>query len=293
MNSQHPDNRRTVRNLLIFSALMITLGWLAWGLESLMDDPSAEGMGMGLWVITPLVVSFLLRAFAGDGWQDLGLKPAFKDNGVWYAVSLLVYPACAALVLVIGAGLGAVTFPGFSGDEIGSLVEVFAAGLVSSLVKNIFEEFGWRGYLAPKLYTFKFNTLVAHGLVGIVWAAWHLPYYLVLLDESDVKDYTSLDMPVFLPLLFVGLIAASIVYGEIRIRTGSVWPAVVMHTMSNALITALILEDNIDIKSDWDALVTPGPEGILMIGLFALIGIAIYRRREQAAVTGVSAALAG
>jgi len=70
-----------VRNLAIFSFLVIALGWLGRGLDSLMGITSSqEGLGLTIWLISPLAVSFLLRAFAGDGWKDLGIRPAIKGN---------------------------------------------------------------------------------------------------------------------------------------------------------------------------------------------------------------------
>ena len=114
MDTQSQSNKHTVRNLAIFTFLVIALPWLGRGLDSLMGSTSSqEGLGLLIWIITPLAASFLLRAFAGDGWKDLGIRPAIKGNGLWYAVSILVYPVCTALVLVIGLALGAVSFPDF------------------------------------------------------------------------------------------------------------------------------------------------------------------------------------
>ena len=37
---------------------------------------------------------------------------------------------------------------------------------------------GWRGFLLPRLQT-RFNPLVSTILVGVVWALWHLPLWLI------------------------------------------------------------------------------------------------------------------
>jgi hypothetical protein len=44
------------------------------------------------------------------------------------------------------------------------------------------------------------------------------------LDISVLQSFTAQSLATFILLAFVGLIAASIVYGEIRILTDSVWP---------------------------------------------------------------------
>jgi membrane protease YdiL (CAAX protease family) len=40
------------------------------------------------------------------------------------------------------------------------------------------EEFGWRGYALPRLQA-KFNALVSSFILGIVWAVWHFPQFLI------------------------------------------------------------------------------------------------------------------
>jgi len=123
--------------------------------------------------------------------------------------------------LVIGLTLGAVSLPIW-------------------FFKNILEEFGWRGYLAPKMLTLGLNDMVAHLIVGIIWAVWHLPYYLGLIDSSMIEGCTTQSLAMFILFTMIGITASSIIYGEIRIRTDSVWPAVLMHSISNAIILCLL-----------------------------------------------------
>lgn len=75
---EYKDKTTTIRNLTIFTILVIASGWIGRGLDILMGNPSKDSLGMLLWLIIPLVVSLLLRAFAGDGWKDIGIKPFFK-----------------------------------------------------------------------------------------------------------------------------------------------------------------------------------------------------------------------
>ena len=75
-------DRATVRNLMIFTITVVAIGWIGWGLDRLMGNQTSESLGMLLWIITPLVATLLLRAFAGDGWKDFGIKPRIKGNVV-------------------------------------------------------------------------------------------------------------------------------------------------------------------------------------------------------------------
>jgi membrane protease YdiL (CAAX protease family) len=92
-------------------------------------------------------------------------------------------------------------------------------------------------------------------------------------------------MITFIPLVFLGLITASVAYGEIRLLTGSVWPAVLMHAVGNAFTTALIQEDYIKMESNLEWLVTPGPEGVLSIVFIGLVGLQLYRLRKKQPIT--------
>lgn len=269
---------------MIFALVATSIGWLGWGLDILMGNPPSQGLGQLLWLVTPLGTALLLRTFAGDGWKDFGFRLALKKNAVWYAVSLVLFPMCATLIVVIGLVLGLTTLPDFSRAKAGLFLNVAALGLIPSFIKNIFEEFAWRGYLAPKMYALGLNDWVGHGLVGLIWAAWHIPYYLFFLDRASFAAYTSQSLITFFPMLFAGVIAMTFIYGEIRLLTQSVWSALVLHTVSNAFGNPLILQGFIEMAPGADVLVSPGPESILSIICYGLIGVGLHQYRKRKTV---------
>jgi len=146
--------------------------------------------------------------------------------------------------------------------------------LSAMFVKNIFEEFAWRGYLAPKLFSLGINRFVAHIGVGVIWALWHIPYLLVLTETTE-------SLSTYIPRVIIGLIILSVVYGEIRYVTNSVWPAVILHTMGNAIVDTLILKKYIDVLEGYEFLVTPSPEGIFTIVITAIVGLWLYKRNTK------------
>ena len=278
MDTKSQSNKHTVRNLAIFTFLVIALPWLGRGLDSLTGGKPGEGIGTIIWIIAPLGASFLLRAFAGDGWKDLGIRPAIKGNVLWYAISILVYPICITLVLVIGLALGMISLPDSPPDKVALFVQAFGLALVTDFFINIFEEFGFRGYLAPRMYTLGLHDFVAHAVVGLIWGAWHFAYF------SFVMSYTTESPVTLVPRFLIATIAASIVYGEIRLLTNSVWPAVLMQTAGGAFLSGLLVHDLIQIKSGTAFLISPGIEGMLSIVLIALVGVGIHLlRRKRAA----------
>lgn len=280
MNAMKQENNTTIRNLTIFIIAVLAIGWIGRGLDVLTGKPSQEGLGILVWLIAPLGVSLLLRAFAGDGWKDFGIKPNFKGNAWWYAAALLVYPVLTALVLLIGRGSGLITFPGLSVDSIGVILQTFALGLLPQFMKNIFEEAAWRGYLAPKVYSLRLNNYAGHVIVGFVWGAWHIPYYLFFLEDSALQNFTVLNPAAFIPLSIVVMIAWAMIYGEIRMATNSIWPAVLMHMTEDALLNQLFTEHHIRIVPGTDWLISP-MNGIVSILLFIAAAVGMRRMRKN------------
>ncbi len=273
----HPINqnhRKTIRNLMIFIILVLASGWIGRALDVATDSPAQEGPGILLWIITPLLASLVLRAFAGDGWKDFGLRPHFKKNVSWYVVALLIYPVLTALVLITGSGLGLITFPDFSLNSLRLISQTFALGILPQFIKNIFEEAAWRGYLAPKVYSLNLNDYSGHLIVGLVWGAWHIPYYLFFLDQSILQNFTTLDLAAFIPLSIIVMISWAMVYGEILLLTKSFWPAVLMHMVEDAFLNQLFTDHHIRITAGTDWLVSP-VNGLISIALFVLTAVVL------------------
>ncbi len=278
MSTKQAEGPASARNVLIFTLFVLALGWVGRWIDGVAGTGSSmaggassfAGPGMTLWIASPLLVSFLLRAFAGDGWRDLGIKVALRGDGRWYAVSILAYPAAAIVLLGIND---------WSGDCAHASVEalffpVFVSLLLPQLLTNIFEESGFRGYLAPKLTALGVDRLMGHTIVGLVWGAWHLPYL------AAITGYSTETMATFAPRFLLGAIAASVVYGEIRLRTNSFWPAVVMQTVGGAFIGALIAAGHVP-GSRYAWLRMPALEGGFMLAMFAALGLWLYARAME------------
>ena len=280
MNIQNQNNRKTIRNLVIFTVIVLSIGWIGRGLDVLLGNPSSEGLGILLWISTPLVASLLLRAFAGDGWKDFGIKPNFKGNLWWYLVALLVYPIATVLILIVGRLSGQITFPGASLSTLGLLSQAFILAFLPNILKNFFEEAAWRGYLAPKVYSLGLNDYVGHMIIGFVWGAWHIPYYLFFLDRALLQEFTTLNLGLFIPLTIVVMIAWAFVYGEICLLTNSIWPVVLMHAVEDALLIQLIADKHIRILPGTDWLISP-MNGLISVVLFLAIGIGLRHLRKR------------
>lgn len=276
-------NIKTIHKIILFAVLVNVLAWMGPLLGGGLAAPGSETPSLGflIWGTAPLVAALLLRLVFRD-WGDFGLRPNLKGNGRWYLFSLLVYPAAVLLILGVGLLLGASTIVDFSAAD---FVTAMIPLAVTFFIFAIFEEFGWRGYLAPKVYALN-DSLWGHALVGVVWASWHFPYM------RELWTHTTESLVTLLPRFILGTIVFAIVYGEIRIRTNSVWPAVLMHgagnTIANTLLAGFAGAGFVKLVAGKEYLGSFGVEGLLMIVLFAVLGLLLYRgRRRDTAVKDV------
>ena len=103
---------------------------------------------------------------------------------------------------------------------------VMVVGFISNMITAIGEEIGWRGFLVPALFE-KIGLFKTLAVTGLFWCCWHLP----LLIFGGYMDGTLMwyRIPAFILCIFpVGMIA-----GLLSLRTGSVWPAAVLHAAHN------------------------------------------------------------
>ncbi len=279
MNTVNKDKKNTIRNLTIFTITVLSVGWIGHGLDVLLGNPSSGSLGMLLWIITPLGACFVLRSFAGGGWKDFGIKLNFKGNQLGYSIAILVFPIVTALILIIGKVTGFILFSDFSPGALGIFLRVFVLALLPGFFKNIFEEFAWRGYLTPKVHSLRLNDYAGHLIVGLIWAFWHIPYFLFFLDRALLRGYTTLNLATFIPLALVTIMSYSLVYGEIRLLTNSIWPVLLMHAIEDALVNPILVEGFVKIKPGMDFFFSPGVS-ILVIIFFTTIGVFLHKLRH-------------
>ncbi len=261
------ERRRTIRHIVMFSMLVNAVAWTG---PMLGGDPASPGLGFLVWGTAPILASLLMRAVTRD-WSDLGARPAVRKNARWYLISLLAYPVAIALTLLVGSMVSASSVSGFS---MGPFLQAALPALVIFFFFALFEEVGWRGYLAPKMNSIGMNAYLAHALVALVWASWHLPYI------RELSAYTPEGLATYLPRFYLGAFAFSIVYGEIRILTASFWPAVLMHWIGNAIANPLVA-GFVSFSAGREYLGSVGVDGLLMIAFFGLLGVAINRWRTR------------
>jgi len=263
------NKKQTIRNIILFVVMVNGLAWLG---PVLGGSPTEPGLGFLIWGMAPFVAALVMKLIVRDK-VDMGWRPRLKGNGRWYTLSIFIYPVTIMTVLFLGLLLGVNAINTFTMPE---FITAMIPLAITFFIFALFEEVGWRGYLAPKVYSLN-DRLLGHALVGIIWASWHFPYM------RDLLAHTSEGLATSLPRFILGTIVLAIVYGEIRLRTGSVWPAIIMHwvgnTLANTLLAGFAEEGFVTLVPGRAWIASFGAEGVLMIAIFALLGGVLMRRR--------------
>jgi membrane protease YdiL (CAAX protease family) len=187
-----------------------------------------------LWSCTPTVAALLMllvftrEGYSRDGWKVLGLHRL--GLSVWwiaFGLTLLITVAASAVVWATPLASFVVPEDGILDSLLNFLIQVVLLMLTFSLA----EEIGIRGYLLPKLISLGRTRALA--ISGLVFATWHMP--LILLTPV----FPVGNKWIALPLFYATVVAASFVYGYLRLYTGSVWPASLAHAVHNAAWGAL------------------------------------------------------
>lgn len=272
-------NKRTLRNVILFSFVAVVCGWMGVGVDKLLGQPSnLESLGALIFISSPILCMVLLRLFGGDGWKDLPLKPNFRRNARWYLFAIVVYPVVIGITLFVGKLFGWVDVSRFS---FAAYFPVFIAAFLPQCLKNIFEESVWRGYLTVKVEQLTQNEWLVYLVVALVWQVWHLPYYLILLDDAYLASFFPFGNVLFVVTSFVVIGVWTIMYTEIFFLSRSLLLVVLMHAMEDALNP--LISDGFAVVSPDKALLVSPSFGLIPLLLYLVIGLWLRRIRKSSA----------
>jgi len=147
--------------------------------------------------------------------------------------------------------------------------------LRNSLTGAFGEELGWRGFLFPELQ--RMTSFTTASLIGgIVWALYHLPLILF-------SDYNSTAPRAFaVVMFFISAIALTFVHNWFRARSGSVWPAVVLHASHNIFFLN-VFDPLMACYSLTNFFVTEFGVGLMVISVLMALCVWAYRDELPAA----------
>jgi len=211
--------------LIRAGTLRVGGGWLTFGL---MWSPAAAAILASLATRRPL---------SEIGWR-LDVRWILLGVFVPIAYAAVAYGAVWAL------GLGGVPnsdflaqlparFGGTPGAAFAKFLGVMSTVvLLTSCVRGLGEEIGWRGFLVPELsrrMSFAKTSVVS----GVIWSLWHYPLLLFAnYNGGTAKAYS-------LACFTVMVIGVSFLFAASRLASGGVWPAAILHGSHNLFIQGI------------------------------------------------------
>jgi len=183
-----------------------------------------------------LVTRFVLH----ENWRTttldrLGLKryyiwawlvcPALGLITIWLSVLLGLAAFDPSMIMAQVAGYEFPPGADFRRSFLIRLLPVAVAMPVMMAPINMGEELGWRGFLLPRLMRIGLGQWEAMIITGFFWGMWHTPLFLS-------RRYPHLGL-----IMSVGYdVVLSVVFGWLRLASGSVWVAAVAHATLQTVV---------------------------------------------------------
>lgn len=194
---------------------------------------------------SPALAAFATKRLFGESVRTLPWQWG-NSRYVWWGYLIPVAYALPVYLVVWFTGLGEFnlatlsktaeqfgwsTFP--SGLTLTLFVLMTATlGLVGKASRALGEEIGWRGFLVPelsKVVSFPMIALIS----GLMWAVYHFPVLLFADYNAGTPAWYGLTC------FTVMVVADSFILAWLTLRSGSLWPAAILHASHNLFIQSI------------------------------------------------------
>lgn len=288
------DKKLNRRRILLYLLLNFGMTWVyeflvVWPV-ALSENPVIQSMSqlaLAVAMFFPALSVLLTRLITKEGFKDSMFVPKTGRRSIPYFLMGWFGPA---VLTVIGSVIYFVMFPGSFDPSMGAMsamleaqglevtealvtmtvVSQIAAGLLLAPLLNAIqcfgEEWGWRGYLLPKMQK-GLKLLPTLLLSGVIWGFWHLP--ATMLGHNYGTGYPG--YPVTGILAMCGFcVVMGIIFSYLTIRTGSCIPAILAHGSVNGFASAGILFTD---GTGINPFLGPAPTGIIGGSAFIVCAI--------------------
>ena len=270
------NKKLELKRLLIYLAFSFGLAY-AWffitnmKFETWQEMSSAKESFIALGMLAPLLAHILTRLVTKEGFKLYGKDSmmfgiSFKEKKWIFFVLAIILPW---VYIELGNVLTILFFRELYDPEYYLKLEIDKRILyiypLAAIISGVFssfaafgEEAGWRGYMMPKLLklfgaegegkgAFR-GRILAVIIGGIIWGLWHAP--LTCTGHNFGTDYPGFPfVGIARMCLFCTLIG--IMLNFITVKSGSVWPAAIMHAVLNSGPSILNGYINTDLATTW------------------------------------------
>ncbi len=284
--------KKTKKQIALFLVLTFVLSWAymfgavipsmrSLGPESTDMQRGLSAAMLALVMFFPTIGVLLTRLITKD-WTDCKLRLNLKGNAApyligWFGPLVLTIIGVAIYFAVYPQQFTTATFM----EKPWGVLLVLVAPLLN-LVNCFGEEWGWRGFLFPKMRqsrSFNRTSLI----VGLIWGLWHAPVIAYGHNYGKVVGTDPWgDIVLAIVAMCVFCIILTFLFGYISEKTDSVWPAVLAHGSVNggAGLGLLFLTS----PEAANAFIGPTPVGIIGAIPFILVALwiaVVVTKREK------------
>lgn len=208
-------------------------------------------------IITSLIFFKNIRDF---GWRLGKIKYLIEA----YIIPIIYAFIAYGIFWIVGVGT-------FTWNLPQNLILFVIIGSISTVIPVLGEEIGWRGFLVPQMA--KITTFTQVGLItGVIWAVWHFPALIFGGYYADVPLWYAL------PLFTLLVIGSSFISAWFRLKSGSLWPVVLLHTSHNFYIQNLF--DPLILNTGLTKYLV-GETGTLLVGIVLIFAFMLWKMRDR------------
>jgi membrane protease YdiL (CAAX protease family) len=304
---QMMDTQLNTKRTRIFLAIAFGIPWaaaLAFYLSGMLDTNPGQAVMLVNYVFisTPALANIATRLITREGWKRLWLRPNFKRGWKFYLAAWLL----PLLAVMVGSLAFYLFFPQSYDPNFtrargqisiftsASVADPWMVMLALMLEKMIFqgliisvlaigEEFGWRAYLLQKITDRFGSARNAAVLVGLIWAAWHMPLlFMGLGTDPNISGFREILL--FALIYPISTISTSILLSWVTLRSGSVWPAAIGH--ATELVVASLAMGML--KGPINLLVSPNSQSLIGNLGCIVLALVLYFNRKAFARTALA-----
>ncbi len=146
-------------------------------------------------------------------------------------------------------------------------------GLIPATIFAIGEEVGWRGFLVPELYK-QVNFTKTSLISGVIFAVYHFPLLIFLYAPS--RNISPWPLLVFTIIAGIGI---STIMAWLRIKSGSVWAAIIFHGSLNTFNQTIF--QNLTTETSRLTHYISGEHGLMLALVMAVAAYFFWRKRDS------------
>ena len=255
-----------------------TLGATGAGVLPIDLAAPATGLLLAAGILAGPTLAAIIMAAATEGRTGvhrlLGRLLLWRVGVRWYLFALLGVP----LIMLIGFLVYAMAPPDLGALGGPAYTLTYLVGFVVTLVLGgpLFEEIGWRGFALPRLQR-RHRPLAASLILGVLWAFWHLPQFLVPAWAASSGGAGISGIVLFLLAAVAFSVVLSWVFNNTR---ASLLIAVLVHTSIDAFSATMGTVYPAAAASAWPIIIGFGAVAVVIIA--ATRGRLSYDRLQDA-----------